>query len=567
MSRYSTLYTSQSSPISPNQVKNSAGGFVYQISKFARLERFLILGSDSNTYYASAQKLTRENATIVTECWTENHSKTSKIICHISEGGLASKNSPAIFALALGMIHPDTKVRSTASAAVQHVCRTSTHLFEFVDTCRSIGKGFGPTLKRAVADWYNSKSDDELAYQLIKYRQRNNYTHERLLRLSHPKAENTSLARAAMYDWLRGREANILELPSKIVAHQSAVAKVEGDPLHIVNLCEMIEKENLPWEALPTWANTQSEIWQVMLAKMPLTALIRNLGNMTRLGVFDDPTSYRDIAISKLLDEEQLKKARIHPFNLLYAFKTYSSGEGFRGRNSWTPLLAINRALERAFYKSFAFVPSTGKRFLIAMDISPSMSQELMNSNMTCREAAAAMAMTTIASEPRENVDVVAFSSFLAHNMNDGKYGGAIMPINDRITKGTSLSSIFSYIKDLPFSGTDCALPMLYALEEKKEIDCFVVYTDNETWAGRAHPVEALREYREKMGIDAKLVVVAFTATGFSIADPDDPGMLDIVGFDASAPSIISSFLNFSNPLIENSNRLLTEQQEEEIPA
>ena len=30
------------------------------------------------------------------------------------------------------------------------------------------------------------------------------------------------------------------------------------------------------------------------------------------------------------------------------------------------------------------------------------------------------------------------------------------------------------------------------------------------------------------------------TSTGFSIADPDDGGMLDVVGFDSAAPAVTS---------------------------
>ncbi len=73
-------------------------------------------------------------------------------------------------------------------------------------------------------------------------------------------------------------------------------------------------------------------------------------------------------------------------------------------------------------------------------------------------------------------------------------------------------------------------------------MDTFVVYTDSETWAGQVHPVQALREYRERTGIPAKLVVVGMASNGFSIADPEDGGMLDVVGFDASAPQMIGDF-------------------------
>jgi 60 kDa SS-A/Ro ribonucleoprotein len=83
---------------------------------------------------------------------------------------------------------------------------------------------------------------------------------------------------------------------------------------------------------------------------------------------------------------------------------------------------------------------------------------------------------------------------------------------------------------------------MLYALDKGKGIDHFLVYTDSETWAGDIHPAQALRRYRERTGIDAKLTVVAMVSNGFSIADPDDPGMLDVVGFDTAAPQLISDF-------------------------
>jgi len=73
-------------------------------------------------------------------------------------------------------------------------------------------------------------------------------------------------------------------------------------------------------------------------------------------------------------------------------------------------------------------------------------------------------------------------------------------------------------VSDLPFGGTDCALPM------------------------RIHPVQALRAYRRASGIEARLVVVGMVSNGFSIADPADPELLDVVGFDTATPQLISDF-------------------------
>lgn len=90
---------------------------------------------------------------------------------------------------------------------------------------------------------------------------------------------------------------------------------------------------------------------------------------------------------------------------------------------------------------------------------------------------------------------------------------------------------------------TDCAQPMIFARQEQIPVDVFIVYTDSETWIGQQHPFEALKQYRAEMNCpDAKLIVCAMQSNGFTIADPDDPGMLDIVGFDSAAPQIIAQF-------------------------
>jgi 60 kDa SS-A/Ro ribonucleoprotein len=83
---------------------------------------------------------------------------------------------------------------------------------------------------------------------------------------------------------------------------------------------------------------------------------------------------------------------------------------------------------------------------------------------------------------------------------------------------------------------------MRYAQALEREVDTFVIYTDSETWADDIHPVQALYDYRHASGIDARLVVVGMVANGFSIADPGDRGMLDVVGFDTATPQLIADF-------------------------
>ncbi len=105
------------------------------------------------------------------------------------------------------------------------------------------------------------------------------------------------------------------------------------------------------------------------------------------------------------------------------------------------------------------------------------------------------------------------------------------------------LDDVVKRISDLPFEGTDCALPMIWAREHKLNVSGFITYTDSETWAGNIHPAQALRQYRSEFVGDAKAVVVGMTSNGFTLADPNDRGMLDVVGFDTTVPAVIADFV------------------------
>jgi 60 kDa SS-A/Ro ribonucleoprotein len=93
------------------------------------------------------------------------------------------------------------------------------------------------------------------------------------------------------------------------------------------------------------------------------------------------------------------------------------------------------------------------------------------------------------------------------------------------------------------FEATDCALPMIWAREHEVDVSAFITYTDSETWAGNIHPAQALRQYRDEFVSDAKAVVVGMTSNGFTLADPNDRGMLDVVGFDTTVPAVIADFV------------------------
>jgi hypothetical protein len=288
-----------------------------------------------------------------------------------------------------------------------------------------------------------------------------------------------------------------------------------------------IQREHLPTELLNT-----PQIWDALLSGMGMTALVRNLGKLSQVGIAS--TRSQDI-IKMLTDPKSVKDSKIHPLQVLVGMKTYSQGKGDLGSMTWIPNSYITTALSTTFRQAFGNITPTGKRYMIGLDVSGSMTMCMCAGakNITPREGSVAMAMMTLYAEGAENVHIYGFSNVF-YNFN-----GKIRPemtIQDAIRA-----------TDVPFGATNCALPMTEALKMYRQngtvFDVFCVYTDSETYAPTVHPQVALEVYRKETGTDAKLIVVGMVANCLTIADPKDKNTLNLAGFDTSTPELISMFV------------------------
>lgn len=539
--------TPQAMPLpGENQVKNSAGGFVYEVSDWTRLRRFLILGTEGGTYYASEQKLTLENIKCVQKYLEVDFGRALTEIISVSKEGVAPKNDATIFALALacsvGLLPKDgaalpaqtleqgkiyDRKRLMAYASIPAVCRTGTHLFTF---CKAITqlRGWSRGLRHAVASWYLHKDIATLAYQLVKYRQRDGWTHRDVLRLCHAKSQG--LERSKLFRWAAGHAVEQGELPVVVQKYEAVAKKKEVDE-EALQLIRQLPVDGgrshvLPWEALPTHFLKDKRVWEELLHTMPLTALMRNLNKLAVYAGVDSNLSEHARTVADAFTPEAVSMARLHPVKVLEALKTYQAGRGHKGSLTWKPAPRIVDALNEAFYLSFKNTAPTGKRFCIGLDVSGSMTQPISGSFLSCAEVAAAMCMQIARVE--ENYEIIAFAD---------------KPILLNLRPSMPLAEVLAATNRVNFGRTDCSLPILQVGARGLRVDCFQVLTDSETWIGSTHPSVALRGYRKAFSIDAKLIVWGMTATEFSIADPNDPGMLDIAGFDSSAPAIIAEFL------------------------
>lgn len=548
--------TSQSQPIpGSTQVRNSGGGYSWQVDDWTRFDRFLILGAEGGTYYIGERDLVKQNHDALVRCIKADGVRAVNRIVEISDAGRAPKNDPAIFALALVVTHGDASAKAHAFANLGKVCRIGTHLFHFAEYVNAM-RGWGRGLRNAVGQWYVSREADALAHQAVKYKQRDGWSHSDLLRLAHPKAP--SVQHDAVFRWMLNGANSLGEREVKRkVRGEDRVAKYgavgELPPLieafeqvkratNIIQVVKLIDEFDLPREAIPTqWLN-EVKVWEALLERMPMMAMIRSLGKMTSLGLLKPFSDAKRFIVRKLRDETALKRSRIHPLAVLVAQKIYAQGHGDKGSLKWSPVSSVVDALDEAFYATFQNVEPCNKPVLLALDVSGSMAASMIaGSCISAREASAAMALITAATEPEH--EIIAFSA-PARGGYGGMHGGGepgITRVN--LSPRMRLVDVIKRIEAVPMGGTDCALPMLWAARNQLNVSGFITYTDSETWAGNVHPAQALRQYRREFVGDAKAVVVGMTSNGFTLADPNDRGMLDVVGFDTTAPAVIADFV------------------------
>lgn len=501
--------------------RNNAGGVTFTLDMWGVLDRFIMIGSEGGSYYVGERDVTKQSFDTVKKCLKEDGLRVVARALEYSVAGRAPKNDPAVVVIALAAVYGDEATKAAAFEALPKIARTGTWLFLFVSILNSLGK-WNAAAKRGVAKWYTSKDMDRLAVQLLKYQSRNGWAHRDVLRLAHVKPSSEVQSNLFRYA-VKGSDGMTvgMTIPQLVVDFETLKrTDRKADVLRIIE-----GNKDVTWEMVPTQWHSDKDIMLALLRTMGLTAAIRKLGILTQHGVIAPLSEGAKVVISKLQDAEALKKQRVHPITILQALKTYKVGHGVKGSASWKPEQRVIDALDDAFYAAFDAADKTDENYLVGVDCSGSMFGANVNGspNLTAAEVAGVMALGVVKNQP--NYWIGGFNT---------KMGEL------KITPNMRLDTVLQVMRRFYWGGTDCALPMLHAAQHAMNVDKFVTITDNETWAGRVQPVQALRDYRKAFNPAAKCIVVGTSVSEFTIADPKDGGMLDIAGFDSAAPQIIA---------------------------
>ncbi len=513
--------TPQNQPIPGREkemIRGRSGGFMFDAGIWQMLRRCLLVGTAQSTYYAGKHELTEDFFQVVKDAIAENPGRVAEEILYASDGR-AINNSTPILALVLLSMGEAASAKKAFMEIFPKVIRTGSHFYEWLNYTKSM-RGFGKVIREVGKNWLSREDVKGLAYQLLKYQQRNSFSHRDALRLFHVKP--TTEDHQLLYNWVvKGWDELPTNIPSDALAQiwWYEWLKRNPDQTH-----EAIIKGRLTHEMAAPVGKMDKQAWQLLFQEMPIGAMLRNLGSLTELGVLQASSKENLQRVEAVLNsKDHLRKGRIHPIDALKALKTYASGGSLgRSKKTWNPVPRIVDILEKTVELSFDVVEPTGQVFMHAVDISGSMGSPVADIGLTCCEIAATMALVTAKAE--KNYMIRGFSTQF---------------VDLKITAKDSFSSAVSKASNQNFGGTDASIAYDWMIKNKFKADVICFWTDSESWAGNKHPSQALAEYRQKVNPNVKAVYVTLTPYQITLVDPKDPLSWDLAGFDPGIPRII----------------------------
>jgi 60 kDa SS-A/Ro ribonucleoprotein len=448
-----------------------------------------------------------DNLHAVKECLNGDGLRVVRAVAEISASGRAPRSSPLLQALAMAASpgFASAFTNAAALAALPQVARTTAELCTFATFASGI-RGWGRGLRSAIAGWYLAKPAAELANQMIRFRHQHGggWTDRDLIRRAHPKAETPALN--ALFQWAIDDELG--HLATADIRHGElrqvyAFERVKKSTSE-AEIVRWIEDDRLTLEMIPPEWRNSARVWEALLENMPYGSMLRYLGKMTEVGLLAPHSAAAALVVARLMDRKRVLNASIHPIALLSAWSEYRQGPG---------PASVADALGDAFYLAFENLTPIGCRIHLSI----------------------------AAGAP------VAMSAVMAMSVARSEAGAVIAAFHDRIWR---LDISRKHLLEQACREIGCeqgvpdlSLPMKDARRRAIPVDAFVILTGGDSGAGDRDAGQALEEYRQALGLPAKLVVVAMTGGGYRNRCPADAGRMAIAGFDGSVPAVLADFL------------------------
>lgn len=525
------LFQSTKSQIPAADAVNEAGGKAYSLTAEEALAQIASTGTFNKTYYgegsdqlAAIKRAADEvTPTFLAQCALHARRK----------GGM--KDVPAALVVML------TKADSTiADVVFDRVIDNGKQIRNYVQmTCSgALGrKGFsGSAPKRLVARWLNRRTPE----QLLRASVGNDPSLSSIIRLAHPKP--TDDERRALYGYLRGLDAAgpddalLTEVtvegrdkPRRVPRYRASHLPAAVAHLESFRRGETKEVPKVDFRLL-AGLPLSKEQWAEVARGGRIMQTFRNLNTYARHGAFDVPGLAAAVA-SKLRDREEIKGARLFPYQLLAAYA-----------NTETPPVPfeVRDALQDAMEAATEKVESYGVPVAVVVDVSGSMQSPVTGhrkgatSKVRCIDVAGLVGATVLRKNP----------------------GSVILPTDvdvfeHKINPRDSIMTIATQLASYGGGGTNLSAALRWLNQRGWRGGLILVVSDMESWVDSGSNYRyygqgtgTMSEFRDfqKRNPGAKMACLDIQPHGTTQA-PSGGDVLNIGGFSDSVFETIGRFV------------------------
>jgi len=482
---------------------NNAGGTAYSLSDKAALAQLAMTGCFNGTYYVSGEDQLKRVLELANKA---DPAFVAKLAVYSRQKGLM-KDMPAVLAAVVA-----GKDSNLLSKIFSKVIDNPKMLRNFVQIIRSGATGrksLGTRPKKLIQDYLDRLTDE----QLFKADVGNDPSLQDIIKLVHPKPTNKQ--RSALYGYLLDKEYNKADLSGLVKQYESFKKDMTG------------EIPDVPFQMLTALPLTDQH-WKQIADNATWNQVRMNINTFQRHNVFSDPTLLKALC-DKLQDPEQVKRAKVFPYQLYTAFLNIDANVSNK----------VSVALQNAADHALQNIPEFSGNVYVMVDTSGSMSSPVtgyrgsVTTKMRCIDAAALVASAILRKNP--DAKIIPFdTSVHAHRLN---------PLDSIMTNAKTLAGFGG-------GGTNCSLALKHVNDKNEKGDLVIYVSDNESWvdSGNYRSTATMTEWNrfKSRNPDAKLVCIDITPNGTTQAH-DREDILNVGGFSDQVFDVIARFVELGN--------------------
>jgi 60 kDa SS-A/Ro ribonucleoprotein len=471
----------------------------YRLSPKEALAQYAATGCLGATFYAGAEE---QLAKVLELCEQVEPEFVAKTAVYARERGFM-KDMPALLLAVLA-----AKDVRLLAAVFPRVVDNGRMLRNFVQIVRSGAAGrksLGTAPKRLVREWLEARSPSAVFRACVGQ----SPSFADIVKMVHPKPRDAE--REALYGYLVGRQFDAAQLPALVRAFEAFKAGQR----------EVVP--DVPFQML-TALDLGAPEWTAIARRAPWQMTRMNLNTFARHGVFDQP-GLAELIAARLADPEQVKKARVFPYQLMVA---YASAD------ERVPA-AVRDALQDAMEVALENVPGVRGKVYVCPDVSGSMQSPVTGHRkgsttaVRCVDVAALVAAAVVRRNPR--AEVLPFE-------HDVVKGLRLNPRDSVLTNAQKLAAVGG-------GGTNCSAPLRLLNERKAEGDLVLYVSDNESWvdAGAGRGTATMQEWARFKRRNPRARMVCIDVQPYqTVQAAGSADVLNVGGFSDQVFEVIADF-------------------------